>query len=175
MAVNYMISLDILKRDSFIDENIEDSVLLVVLKRVQDLYIEPILGTPLYNAILDKIENDTMAVPYTTLMDDYILPYLYSACELVAVNHLNTQIRNKGVGKSSDEDISAASEQEMNYLKRSFNDFLEKYQAKLIGHLKDSCADDTYPEYSDYDATKAEQVKPKTDTYLNRFSFLGTK
>lgn len=173
MALNYLVNLDTLKKRSFIDENVEDSILKVVMQRVQDLYIEPVLGTPLYKAILDKIENGTMASPYTTLMDDYILNYLYACCEYVGVNHINTEIRNKAVGKSSDADIAASSSEDLNYLKKEFYNYLEKYQTRLINHLCDDNGTN-YPEYVE-NTSDLEDVKPKKSTYLGQVSFLASK
>jgi hypothetical protein len=171
MAINFLVNLDTLKNRSFIDENVEASILKVVLKRVQDLHIEPLLGTPLFKAILLKIENNTMATPYTTLMDDYILPCLYAYCEYVGVSHINNEIRNKAVGKSSDTSIRASSEAELNYIKKEFMNYAEKYEARLIGHL---CDDNgvNYPEYIE-SITDSEEVYPKKSKYLNNVSFLA--
>lgn len=171
MALNYLVNLDTLKKRSFIDENVEDSILKVALLRVQDLYVEPILGTPLYKAILLKIEDNTMASPYTTLMDDYVLPFIFAACEYVASPHINTEIRNKAVGKSSDADIRAGTEAELNYIKREFQDYMEKYESRLINHLIDDNGAN-YPEYIEA-ANDLEDVTPKKRTYLNNVSFLA--
>lgn len=171
MAVNYLVNLDTLKRRSFIDENVEDSILKVVLQRVQDLHVEPVLGTPLYRAILDKIESNTMAAPYTTLMDDYILPYLFACCEYVGVNHINNEVRSKAVGKSSDADITASSEDQLNYLKKEFFNYLEKYQTRLVNHLCDDNGQ-SYPEYKESTAD-LEEVSPQKRNYLGNVSFLA--
>jgi hypothetical protein len=172
MAVNFLVNLNTLKRRSFIDENVEDSVLRVVLKRVQDLYIEPILGTPLYKSILDKIDSGTMAAPYTNLMDEYILPCVYAYSELLGVNHINTEIRNKAVGKSSDADIQASQDGQLAYLKNEFLNYAEKYQSRLINHLCDDNGT-LYPEYVE-STSDLEEISPKKSTYLSNVSFLAS-
>ena len=166
-TVTYFCTPALVKESSFIHQNVEDTIVKVGMKLVQDLYFEKIFGTPLYNKIIALIEAGTISgTDYETLMDDYVLPCYFSYCAYELAPHVNTEIRNKAVGKSGDSDISPATETELEYLRNQLRGQAQKYEARLIGHLCDSVEADTYPEYSDYDADKKEQVSPQKKTYL---------
>ena len=51
-----MISPTTLKRDYMIDDNIDDKYLIPVIKKCQDLVVNPILGNTKYNQLLNDIE-----------------------------------------------------------------------------------------------------------------------
>jgi hypothetical protein len=160
----------VVKQNSFIEENVQDSIVTIAMRRVQDMHIEPILGTALYTKILAGVKADDLIAPYTTLLDKYILPTYFAYCEYEVAPHVNTEIRNKAVGKGLDGDISAATETELNYVRASYLKAAKKYEARLIGHLKDACSDDTYPEYKDNSGH--EQMKPKQRIY-GRSSYIN--
>ena len=52
MALTYFITPSKLKELSFINENVEDSIVKPVIQRVQRLHIEKLLGTPLYKKMV---------------------------------------------------------------------------------------------------------------------------
>lgn len=165
LTKNYLCSPAILMDNSFINANVETSVVKIGMLRVQSLYIEPILGTPLFKKILLDIQNDSVAGNYITLLNEYILPCFFAYCEFKLAPHINTEIRNKAVGKASDGDVSAASEPELNYIRNFYEKDAKKFEARLIGYLCDD-AGTMFPEYIE-SITDNEQVAPITKKYGN--------
>jgi hypothetical protein len=157
MEIKLLTTPSIVKQNSYINENVQDSVLKIAMQRVQDMRIEPILGTVLYQKIL----AGGLAAPYTTLLTTYILPCFFAYCEYEVAPHITTEIRNQATGKSSNADINAASEQELNYIRASYKAGAKKYEARLIAHLCDHAED--YPEYSENEGH--EQLKPMKNKY----------
>ncbi len=71
-----LISDDILKDRTAIHGNIDSKMLYPEVKVAQDMYIHPILGTALYDKIIDDVDAGTIAGDYKTLLDDYIIDCL---------------------------------------------------------------------------------------------------
>ena len=67
-----MISPTTLKRDYMIDDNIDDKYLIPVIKKCQDLVVNPILGNTKYNQLLNDIDNNTLNAEDSNLLKDYI-------------------------------------------------------------------------------------------------------
>jgi hypothetical protein len=157
MEIKLLTTPSIVKQNSYINEHVQDSTLKIAMQRAQDLHIEPILGTVLYQKIL----AGGLAAPYSTLLTTYILPVFFAYCEYEVAPHVTTEIRNQATGKSSNADINAASEQELNYIRSTYKAAAKKYESRLIAHLCDHKAD--YPEYSENEGH--EQLKPMTNKY----------
>jgi hypothetical protein len=53
-TINYLLSVENLKKLGLIHSNTDAKLLSVAIKRSQDMAIQPALGTPLYKALLVK-------------------------------------------------------------------------------------------------------------------------
>ena len=160
------INTDDLKELGLINNNVEDSILRVIITRVQENIVHPILGTSLYNRLCTGV-NDTMSDPQgsnplnsdeVNLMDNYIIPLMVVACDRKSINATNYQIRNKGVGKGVDPNFQAVQESENLRLDNDIRQDIVVSKNKLIGHLLDNC--DLYPEY-DQEECNYENIKPQ--------------
>lgn len=144
----YLINSENLKVLSQISSNVEDSILAPIIKDVQSVYIEPILGTSLFNRIIEGIDADDLNADEIILMDTYVTPCVVKGCEIEASLHLNLQLRNKTTGYNSDETMTSASQSQINQLQDNFRQKFEFYRQKLISYLRFNS--DLYPEYLQY-------------------------
>ena len=71
--MNYLLSVENLKKLGLIHSNTDTKLLAVAIKRSQDMHIQPALGTPLYRALLDRVETNTWTQDYLDLMNDYVV------------------------------------------------------------------------------------------------------
>ena len=144
--MNYLLSVENLKKLGLIHSNTDTKLLTVAIKRSQDMHIQPALGTPLYRALLDRVETNTWTQDYLDLMNDYVVPCLVAFVDYRAALLLNEKMTNKTTGRVSDENIQANSLTEVH----EFRDQLRKdayfYKERLIGRLKDDNGV-KYPEY----------------------------
>jgi len=158
---SFYVKLDYLKRNSLIHGNVNGSKLTVILRRCQKIYIEPILGTPLHKDLLDKIASDTLNANEEELLDDYLLPALMIAVEMMTAEYQNTEIRNKNTGKANDEYTTANGDGEneifTGQLKRDFN----AYKSAMIGYLCDN--EDNFPLYNVCTDNK-EDIRSESDS-----------
>ena len=172
MAVEniYFTTVDTVRDNSNIHENVEGSIIKVSMIRTQALYFESVLGTPLYDKILADIKADTLTGNYLTLMDSYILPCYFAYVEYMTIPHVLTQIRNKTVGTSNDSDIQSTSEEGMNYLREKALIVARKYQERLYNYL---CEDNgtNFPEFTQ-SITDKDEIKPQNGR-TGSFSFIN--
>jgi Fe-S oxidoreductase len=72
MAQVILLSEATLKQRSILQDNVDMKVVSPAILDVQEEYILPILGTSLYNDLLEQVKTNTLTPDYRTLLDDYI-------------------------------------------------------------------------------------------------------
>ena len=75
----------------------------------------------------DVVDNETVTGVYETLLDSYVIKYLVPMVEIELAPHLNVEMRNKAVGKSSDETINAGTDSEVYSLGESIRKSAQVY------------------------------------------------
>jgi hypothetical protein len=114
--MNYLLSVENLKKLGLIHMNTDTKILSVCIKRSQDISLQPALGTPLYKALLHRVETSTWTADYLTLMNDYVIPCLVAFVDFRAAAMLNEKLTNKAVGRQSDETMTANTDTETVHL-----------------------------------------------------------
>ncbi len=167
--MNYLIDIATLKHYSYIDSDVNDETLNVTLKRVQDVYLEPTLGSQQYRRLLQGVEDDDLTALEEKLMK-YVIDFIYVACELKASNHNNWKIRNKNVGVANDEHTRANDLSQYNAYVDELRKDLSFYKNRLIGYLIDN--KESYPLY--VCTNKKEDINPEKQgsNYKGKISFL---
>ena len=87
--MNYLLSVENLKKLGLIHMNTDVKILAVSIKRSQDMHLQPALGTPLYKALLNRVETSTWTQDYLTLMNDYVIPCLVAFVDFRSAAILN--------------------------------------------------------------------------------------
>ena len=73
---NPFISVEYLRRNTIISDNVDAKVLLSIIKMAESKYIKLSIGTSLYDKLHTDVMNNSVSGVYKTLLDDYILPTL---------------------------------------------------------------------------------------------------
>ena len=139
MAVNYLISTENLKKKGLIHQNTDTKVLSVAIQRTQDRVIQPALGSPLYRALLTRVENNDWTADYRTLMDDYVVPAMVAYVDFKVAKLTHTKITNKTTGNLNDDNMTSSTKQEVDQFREELRSDAEFYLERLIGFLKDDC------------------------------------
>lgn len=160
MAINYLISIDNLKRLGLIHDNVDPKLLSRCIKLAQDQNIQNVTGTPLFNELIERVENDNWSEPYTSLMNEHVLPALVAWVDYHACSYLNIKITNKNVGRGQDDERTANTDlQTSNFQKKLMKD-AKFYNDRLFVHLQENC--DLYPEYDETTDEDVKKQKKKT-------------
>jgi hypothetical protein len=150
MAVQHtlFISANRLKKDTAMGGSVDENLMMPYILLAQDMYILPVLGTDLYNALVTKINGNTLTGDYKTLMEDYIQKALvqFAFAELAPFMRLRF-VNNAIVVMGSTDQSSSATYEDIKPLINRAKDAAEFYRARLIDYLTDK-GSATFPEYA---------------------------
>jgi hypothetical protein len=130
------------------------------------MYIEPILGSALYQRLLQGVEDDDLTANELILVNDYIAMVLSISVELRIADAITTEIRNIGVGVGTEQNYRANTPNEMERTKDITYKDLTFYRNRLKRYLCEN--EDLYPLYED---TNEYGIKPegKDNSYSKNF------
>ena len=165
MATNKVLflSVDYLRDNTVINGNVDSEILEPYILLAQNVHIEAVVGTKLYNSIIANIEADTLAGVDKTLVDDYIQPALVQWSLYEALPFINYKLTNKSIATKSSDNSEAVELDELHYLRTAVRDVAEYMSERATKYLK---ANETlYPLY--YDNVECDEIKPNKTNYFS--------
>ena len=97
MTTTLLISEAKIRAFSDLNESVDDALMVNGIREAQDIAIQPIIGTKLYNTLIEKIDNNSVSGSYQTLVDDYIQPALVYASLYNITEAVMVRTRNNGL------------------------------------------------------------------------------
>ena len=166
MAYVLLISEQKLKDSTAINLNVDVNILLPYVLQAQTLYIEPKLGTQLYEHIKGLIQAGTIGnvgnAAYKTLLDDYISFVLVNYSFYHAIPYLRFRIENGNIYSKTSENGTALSTEESQSLREEISNTAQYYTERLIEYIRNNISD--FPEYS---TNSGADVNPDKNAYYN--------
>ena len=150
-----------LKSITPVNLNVDEKDLTIHIIPSQDLFIQPILGTNLYNEIMLAYSAQTLTADQITLVE-YIKPVVAFKTLEKALPFLTFNIKNKGLQAQNGDFSSSVTLTEMNVIKNELNNLYEFYAQRLIVYLRNNST--LYPLY--INDTNVD-LSPDTDTAYN--------
>lgn len=153
-----------------VDENVDWKVLQPVVWDCQEIYIQDILGTPLYSALKEEIiDNDgSLTTPrFLTLVNSYVVPCLLKYVMTEVQVSIRYRYRDQSVLKGRTDNADYVDFEEHKYLKDLYQSKAEKYAVKIQDYLIANST--TFPEYSQYtssDQVRAQNQKATTSLFV---------
>ena len=151
-----LINVAELKTNTVISGNIDDKFLLSAIMTCQEVHLEDLIGTALYHKIQQLVYNtvkkqaDNINAPeneiYLTLLDEFIKPFLKAKCTVELLYNVSYKMKNAGVVKTSDTNVSNADIEEIKYLERQYSVYVNSYSERISKFLKEHF--DEIPELS---------------------------
>lgn len=146
----YLMDIARFKEQSFVDTNVDDKTVKLSMGLAQDQIIEPILGSKLFDKIVDGINAGSLEIAYQNLLVKYIWPALVSATEVIAYKKILYRVTNSSIVKDSNANSTAIDIGELQGLIRDNEVFMEQYVNKLQLYLNANSG--LFPEYYQADA-----------------------
>jgi hypothetical protein len=166
MAYVLLISEQKLKDSTAINLNVDVNILLPYVLQAQTLYIEPKLGTQLYEHIKGLIQAGTIGnvgnAAYKTLLDDYISFVLVNYSFYHAIPYLRFKVENGNIYSKTSETGTALSTEESQSLREEISNTAQYYTERLIEYIRNNTSD--FPEYS---TNSGADVNPDKNAYYN--------
>ena len=159
-----MLTADYYKRNTVVNLNVDEELLHPQIIKAQNVRIEKILGTNLFNIVLAEIDAQTYTARVTTLLEDYIQPALVEWITYTALPYLNYKLTNKSVSKKSSDNSEPSELNEINYLRQNIRDDAEYYSERTTKFLEANT--DTYPEYLNGN-TDCDDIKPSKLNFIS--------
>lgn len=134
-----------LKKQSPIQQNVDDDLLNNYIFRAQETHIHQYLGTDLYNSLKNKIVTNQLNGVYKTLMDDYITNCLIEWSFYEVLPFISLKLTNKSIARGNADYLTEADLSDLKYLRQTVREVATFYGERLIGYLKEN--NELYPEY----------------------------
>ena len=155
MATALFINRTDLVKNSILDGNVDTDKFIQFIKVAQQIDIQNLLGTDLYN----KISADIIAGNYLSLVNTYVQPTLIWFAQMNYIPFAAYQIKNGGVFKHSSETAQNVDKNEVDYLVGKAREYANYYSTRLVDYL---CFNDNlFPEYN---SNSDDDIYPDTDT-----------
>lgn len=133
-----LISTTELKTDGFVNNNLEEEYLYSAIDEAQDIFLREILGDSLYEAMEDKVNNQTLSDEYLTLYTNHIKIYLkYKVLSLLCVP-LTFKLRNAGVVSQYSNEIQTTTLEDTKYLEGFYAQKADFYANRMTKFLEKS-------------------------------------
>jgi len=145
MAAVFLLSVDNLKQNTYLDSNIQDKDLKIAILNCQEQMIEPEIGTKLYNKLLSGIVDGQLELAYQNLIVQYIWPVLRKGAVYMAAKNLLYRYTNSSVVADSNQNSTAIARNDLEKLRDDEYEGYLHHLKKLQLFLTANSA--TYPEY----------------------------
>ena len=143
-----MITAEYLRDNTSLTANIDGTILVPYIIVAQNLHIESILGTAMFNEVITDIRNNTVTGVIKTLLDDYLQPTLAQWSFYEALPFIKYSISNIGVSSRDAENANEVDLEELQFIRGVIKDTAEYMSQRVINYLKENVA--LYPSYQNY-------------------------
>lgn len=164
----YLISEEILKTRTAINDNIDSGELRFCIQTAQNINIQETLGQELFEKILDDVYNNTISGEYKKLLDKYIVPTTIAWSYYHGLDNFFVKWMNVGLVKNNTEQGGAIDMRTFQFLKNNAKSQAEFYDNNLRKYL---CAySNLFPEYN---VIPLGKVLPQRDSAYRSSIALG--
>jgi hypothetical protein len=127
------------------NDNVDSKLIVNAIREAQDIELQRILGTLLYNKVIDEVANSTLSGVYKTLVDEYVQNFLLYAVYYNTLESIYLRPRNNGLLIPNGGENSDTADRSMYNVKRqSVKNKSEFYAEKLTDYLIEN--QNNYPE-----------------------------
>lgn len=169
MARVLLISEKTLKSNGVINNNVDGMYILPAIEYAQDAGLQPIIGTKLYNKLMDLVSdgNIQQEMDYKVLLDEYVTPYLLNKVTADIQIPLNYKLRNQGVVQNQADNTIVPTMKDLQYVIQNYEYKAVFYGNRLSDYLMANKS--KFPEYRKVDSAADMHSNPnsyKTNIYL---------
>lgn len=136
MTTTLLISEAKLRQFTDINDNLDSALIKNGVREAQDIELQRILGTKLYDQVLSYVDSGTVPAAYQTLIDDYIQDFLLYAAYYEVLEAIYIRPRNNGLLTPQGGENSSSVDRSMYDVKRqSVKNKKEFYAEILVNYL----------------------------------------
>lgn len=136
---------DVIKRTG-INGNVDRDQMIQFIKIAQDIHIQQILGTKLFNKIASDINAGSLAGNYQSLLTNYIQDMVIHYAAIEILPYIHYKVANGGIYTKGSENGQNITKEDLDYLIQKERDIAEHYSRRFIDYMSFNNA--LYPEYN---------------------------
>jgi hypothetical protein len=143
-----------------LDSNVDENKIINTIILAQDITLEPLLGSVMFDDIKAQVIADTLTAEYRTLIDQHMRKVLTSTILHKISMFLIYRYNNTGVVKNDIDKEAILSIPEIRTMRNEVEEYVGVYGQRLTAFLEANL--ETYPLYNDIVAGKvsASKVNP---------------
>lgn len=130
---------------TILGDNVEGKYIRQAIEVTQDLRLQGIIGTYLYQTLCSMVEDGNVTGYYKTLLDDYITPFLGNAVLADLTLKIAYKFRNEGVVTTTSENVSQPTLTDVEAIKAQYENAASGYAELMKKWLAAHCNE--IPEY----------------------------
>ena len=170
MASNTLLmSVASIKERTGLHSNVDEKLVLPIIKVAQDMHIRPLTGSELFDRLLQGIDNNNLTTLENGLINNYIADALCWFVMSELTPEMVYQFYNKGVVKKTDTNAQTLSSDEIIAIENKHKRYAEHYAQCLIKYLRQNM--NSFPLYLNF-ASRQDTLKPTNMGYTTSI-YLG--
>jgi hypothetical protein len=167
--MTYLISSEEIKLNTPMGGNVDSDKFVNFITDVQVMVLENLLGTKLFDKIIEEFEADTLHGLYLQMFTDYIKPVLWHSVFAEYVKIGSIIVGNGGMYKHVAQDAEVASLDDINFIAKNAQSKADTYIDRLIRFLCDKSSEIveyTSVQDNDYDIDPKKALQTISGWYL---------
>ena len=170
-----LISETKLKNFTNINKNVDMDVLKAEVQIAQDIDLQTILGTLFYKHLLSQVSatGNTFNAEETTLVNEYIQPYLIQTAYFNAIPHIMYRTMNNGIMSGTMENATSVDIATMQYLRNIQKSRADFYMTRLQDYLLIGKGSNVFPQYNTQ-STRDGMIPDRSQKYMSGISLKNT-
>lgn len=162
----YLMPIEYVYAHTPIDSNVDNGLIMPCIKDAQEINIQSLIGSKLYNKLMLDASLSTLDGDYYTLVKDYIQPALVMWTLYYSYSVINFRLTNKAVVQKNSDDSTATSLQDMNYVKEEAKNKAEFYSKRMVDLIKAN--KESFPEYFEVECgCDNDELNPQKSVYFS--------
>lgn len=164
-----LISVDNIKSNSVVNNNVDEMYILPAITTAQDMALQPIIGTKLFRKLQNLVADGSIQTEedYKFLLDEYINPVLLNQVTADLIIPISFKLRNQGFIQQTGDRTYVPSMADMQLIRQDYQNKADFYKVRLSEYLMANRS--KYPEYCSRDSCADMNSNPsayKTGIYL---------
>lgn len=139
-----LVSENYMKQYTFINGSVDPNIFKPCAIVAQDEHIQQVIGTDLFNKILNDVRNNTLAGAYQELVEKYMLKSVAWWTMYELIPHLYMKTDNGSIVVRTSDDSQPISAQDMQNYKDNVREKAQFYTQRMIDYLCKNSGD--FPE-----------------------------
>jgi len=167
MIQSQFISTDYIFKYTIIEQNVDADLVVKMIWKAQTTNIQEILGTNLYNRLVNDTPNFTGQ--YLTLMNNYVQPALSEWTVYHLTPYINYRFTNKSVSTKSSDNSQPSTLDDLKWLRDQIRSTAEFMSEQTKDFIKNNISD--FPEY--YQVLQPFDLRPNRTNYFSGIATRG--